>query len=190
MRDHKLHLQAVFIDRDGTIGGNGHFIHPKDFRLFEDAQLAIDLLKAAGLQVFAFTNQYRISRGEATIQEFEEQFIRFGFDQAYICPHEQECQCRKPKPGMLLDAAKQHRLDLTRCVVIGDVGDTDMLAAHAVGAIKILVKTGWGEASLTTYRHKWEEAQPDYIAENILDAAKWLLGMEDSYSGSRLNPVQ
>ncbi len=61
------------------------------------------------------------------------------------------------------------------CCDIGDVGDTDMLAAHAVGAIKILVKTGWGESSLLKYRHNWKKAEPDYIAENINDAVKWIL---------------
>ncbi|WP_349304867.1 hypothetical protein [Paenibacillus sp. Marseille-Q4541] len=50
-----------------------------------------------------------------------------------------------------------------------------MLAAHAVGAIKILVKTGWGESSLLKYRHNWKKAEPDYIAENINDAVKWIL---------------
>lgn len=172
-------IQAVFIDRDGTIGGTGHFIHPNAFKLYDGAQEAIHLLQQTGLKLFAFTNQYRISRGEATIQEFEQQFKQFGFDQAYICPHEEECTCRKPKPGMLLQAAAQHHLDLTKCIVIGDVGDTDMLAAQAVGARKIIVRTGWGEASLTTYRNKWLEAEPDYIADDILDAAKWIAANKD-----------
>lgn len=168
-------MQAVFIDRDGTIGGTGHFIHPNDFTLYPNAQKAINLLKENGMKVFVITNQYRISRGEATIQEFEEQFKEFGFDQAYICPHDQECNCRKPKPGMLLEASEQHNLDLTQCVVIGDVGDTDMLAAHIVGAKKIIVRTGWGESSLTTYRNKWIEANPDYIAEDLLEAVNWII---------------
>jgi len=175
MINHDFDVQAVFIDRDGTIGGTGHFIHPKDFNLYPNAQEAINLLKKNGMKVFAITNQYRISRGEATIQEFEEQFIEYGFDQAYICPHDQECNCRKPKPGMLLEASEQHNLDLSRCIVIGDVGDTDMLAAHAVGAKKIMVRTGWGEGSLTTYRNQWIETNPDYIAEDILDAANWII---------------
>ncbi|WP_310186482.1 HAD hydrolase-like protein [Bacillus sp. 3255] len=59
--------------------------------------------------------------------------------------------------------------------MIGDVGDTDMLAANAVGAMKILVKTGWGEGSLQDYRFKWKETEPEYIAENINDAVKWIL---------------
>lgn len=53
-------VQAVFIDRDGTIGGTGHFIHPRDFELYPNAQEAITLLKQNGMKVFALTNQHRI----------------------------------------------------------------------------------------------------------------------------------
>jgi HAD superfamily hydrolase (TIGR01662 family) len=169
-------VQAVFIDRDGTIGGTGHFIHPRDFELYPNAQEAITLLKQNGMKVFALTNQHRISRGQATVREFEQQFQEYGFDQAYICPHEEQCGCRKPKPGMLHQAAEQHGLDLTMCIVIGDVGDTDMLAAHAVGATKIMVRTGWGESSLTKFRDKWAQTEPDYIAADILDAVHWIIG--------------
>jgi len=170
-------MQAVFLDRDGTIGGTGHFIHPKHFRLYEGAQEAIFQLKEAGLKVFAFTNQHRISRGEATIEEFTKQFQQFGFDDAFICPHgiNEDCECKKPKPGMLFEAARKYGLDLTKCAVIGDVGEADMPAAHRVGAIKILVRTGWGESSLKEYRHKWEDIEPDYIANNLGDAVNWLL---------------
>ncbi|MFC5986914.1 HAD-IIIA family hydrolase [Marinicrinis lubricantis] len=169
-------IQAVFIDRDGTIGGTGHFIHPRDFHLYEGAQEAINRLKQAGLKVYAFTNQHRISRGEATIEQFKEQFEQFGFDDAFICPHgdADDCTCKKPKPCMLFEASQKYGLELNRCIVIGDVGSTDMLAANAVGAIKVLVRTGWGESSLTTYRHNWKEVEPDYIAEHIRDAASWI----------------
>lgn len=171
-------LQAVFIDRDGTIGGTGHFIHPRDFTLYEGVQEAIIELKEAGLKIFAFTNQHRISRGEATLQDFILQFEAYGFDDSFICPHgsDEGCICRKPGPGMLFTAAKKYGLDLSRCVVIGDVGDTDMMAADAVGAKKILVRTGWGEGSLNEYRHKWKEVEPDYIAKNFKEAVKWILG--------------
>jgi HAD superfamily hydrolase (TIGR01662 family) len=176
-RDMLKNIQAVFLDRDGTIGGTGHFIHPKDFELYPSAQESINLLKKAGLKVFALTNQYRISRGEASLDVFKKQFDEYGFDQSYICPHEIEdnCNCRKPKTGMLIQAAKEYNLDLTRCAVIGDVGDTDMLAAHEVGAIKILVLTGWGESSLRKYRHAWASVSPDYIAKDIKDATNWII---------------
>ncbi|WP_328277045.1 HAD-IIIA family hydrolase [Paenibacillus chibensis] len=169
--------QAVFLDRDGTIGGTGHYIHPRDFVLYQGAQESIRRLKEAGLKVFAFTNQHRISRGEATEEEFELQFHTYGFDDSFICPHgsSEGCHCRKPSPGMLFTAAEKYGLDLSRCVVVGDVGDTDMLAAHAAGAKKVLVRTGWGEDSLNEYRDQWKEVEPDYIASDINEAVKWIL---------------
>jgi histidinol phosphatase-like enzyme len=111
--------------------------------------------------------------------EFQKEFHSYGFDAAYICPHEPEegCACHKPRPGMLQRAATEHALNLIHCVVIGDVGSTDMLAAAAVGAKRILVETGWGKQSLEKYRHKWyEQASPDYVAKDLLDAVKWLIG--------------
>jgi histidinol-phosphate phosphatase family protein len=170
-------LQGVFVDRDGTIGGNGHFIHPRDFELFPFSLDAINLLKENGIKVFALTNQHRITRGEASELDFIKQFDSYGFDASYICPHASGtgCQCHKPRPGLLIRAAKEHGLDLTRCAVIGDVGSTDMLAAEAVGAIKILVMTGWGKDSLDVYRHKWSDVEPDFVASDFLEAVKWLV---------------
>ncbi|MFF2755237.1 HAD-IIIA family hydrolase [Psychrobacillus sp. NPDC058041] len=173
-------IQAVFIDRDGTIGGTGHFIHPKNFKPYDFSEDAFQLLRDHGIKTFAFTNQHRISRKEASLQDFQEEFLSYGFDDAFICPHSEhdKCKCRKPNPGMLLEAAKKHNLDLKKCVVIGDVGDTDMLAAHAVGAGRILVLTGWGKSSLNQYRDAWKDVAPDYIASNLLEAVRWLLKID------------
>ncbi|GIO84026.1 D,D-heptose 1,7-bisphosphate phosphatase [Paenibacillus faecis] len=172
-----LDWQAVFIDRDGTIGGTGHFIHPRDFVLYQGSQESIQRLKKAGLKVFAFTNQTRISRGEATEEEFKSQFKTYGFDDSFICPHEKHegCNCRKPSPEMLFAAAEKYGLDLSRCVVIGDVGDADMLAAHSAGAKKVLVRMGKGERSLNIDRDKWKNIEPDLIANDINEAVKWIL---------------
>lgn len=170
-------LQAVFIDRDGTMGGTGHFIHPRDFDLYPFSAEAIHLLKRAGLKVFAFTNQHRIAHGWAAKEEFIEQFRSFGLDGTYLCPHRDDegCACRKPSPGLLLRSAQEHGLDLKRCAVIGDVGATDMRAAAAVGAVKVMVRTGWGADSLGQFRDTWADVDPDYVAKDLLDAAHWLL---------------
>ncbi|MGV3489207.1 MAG: HAD-IIIA family hydrolase [Tuberibacillus sp.] len=169
--------EGVFIDRDGTIGGTGHFIHPKEFELYPFSGEALRLLKEHGIKTFACTNQHRIKLGQATINEFYDQFMSYGFDDAFICPHgpEDGCGCRKPQPGMLKEAAEKYNLNLKNTVFIGDVGGTDMLAAHRVGAKKVLVRTGWGEESMRTYRHTWAEAEPDYIAKDLLDAVKWVI---------------
>lgn len=172
---------AVLIDRDGTIGGTGHFIHPRAFQPYPFSTEALTLLKRSGVKILTLTNQNRISNGEVTLQEFEEEFIALGFDDAFICPHSphDECDCRKPKPGLLLRAAEKHNLDLSNCVVIGDVGATDMLAAHAVGAKKVIVRTGWGESSLGEYRRTWADVEPDRIATDLMDAVRWILEKGD-----------
>lgn len=170
-------IQAVFIDRDGTIGGTGHFMHPKNFTLFSFSKEAFQILKDNNIKIFACTNQHRISKGQATIEEFYNQLMSYGFDDVFICPHSHDagCECHKPKPGMLIEAANKYQLDLKKTVFIGDVGSTDMLAANSVGAKKVLVLTGWGEKSLNKFRHRWDEVEPDYIAEDVLDAVKWLI---------------
>ncbi|WP_413376114.1 HAD-IIIA family hydrolase [Alkalihalobacillus sp. 1P02AB] len=131
-------LQAVFIDRDGTIGGNGHFVHPKDFSPYSFSKEALKKLKDNDIKIFAFTNQHRISKGDATVEDFRNEFNELGFDDSFICPHSptDRCTCHKPGIGLLLEAEQKHRLDLSKTVVIGDVGSTDMLAAHKVGAYK------------------------------------------------------
>jgi len=173
-------FQAVFIDRDGTLGGTGHFIHPKDFVPFSYSIAAIQLLKERGLKVFAFTNQHRISTGVVTKADFENEFRTMGFDGWYICPHGQQetCHCKKPSPGMLYQAEQDFLLNLEQCVVIGDVGSTDMLAAHAAGSYKILVRTGWGNDSLVTYRSKWAQTEADFVAEDLLEAAQYVVNLE------------
>jgi histidinol-phosphate phosphatase family protein len=172
-----MNIEAVFVDRDGTIGGTGHFIHPKDFSPFSFSRAALQILKDNNIKTFACTNQHRISRGEATLDDFYKEFQSYEFDDAFICPHssDDDCNCHKPKSGMLLQASKKYELDLTKTVFIGDVGSSDMLAAHSVGAMKILVLTGWGYGSLNQYRNKWAEVEPDYVAENLLDAVKWVI---------------
>ncbi len=172
-----LRPQAVFVDRDGTIGGSGHFVHPRHFAPYPRSLEALNTLRKWGIAMFAFTHQHRIRRGEATVQEFWEEFRILGFDDAFICPHDplDGCACHKPLPGLLWQAAHKYDLDLTQCVVIGDVGATDMLAAHAVGAVKVLVRTGWGESSWGRYRHTWESVQPNMVATDFLDAVQWIL---------------
>jgi histidinol-phosphate phosphatase family protein len=172
-----MKIEAVFIDRDGTLGGTGHFIHPKDFSIYPFTLKALQILKNNDIKIYACTNQHRISKGEATIQDFKREFQLLGFDDAFICPHSMDsnCLCKKPQTGMLLEASQKYNIDLKKSVFIGDVGATDMLAAHNVGAIKILVCTGWGRSSLDEYRDSWKHVNADYIAENLLEAVQWVI---------------
>lgn len=146
-------MKAVFLDRDGTIGGTGGGIHPFEFSLYEFAPKAIKSLNEIGIKVFLFTNQTRVGRGYFT---------------------EDDCNCQKPNIGMLIKGKEKYNLNLNECYVVGDTGDSDMLAADLAGTKKVLVKTGWGKGSLTTYRSKWKNVEPDYIANNLVDAVCWI----------------
>ncbi|WP_442599966.1 HAD-IIIA family hydrolase [Neobacillus sp. D3-1R] len=179
-----MNIQAVFIDRDGTIGGSDKVIYPGEFELFPHVAESVQLLKKSGILIFSFTNQPGISKGEATLQSFEKELQDFGFDRVYLCPHQHDegCQCRKPSSVMLEKAAKEHNLDLQQCVVIGDRW-TDLLAADQVGCKKILVKTGSGKETYEKYINneffgRWGEVKPNYVAEDFNDAIKWLMSDE------------
>lgn len=167
---------AVFIDRDGTIGGSSEIEYPGDFKLFTFSTESIELLKQEGIKVFAFTNQPGISRGEASEEVFTKELTSFGFHDAYICPHQHGdgCSCRKPAIGMLRQASEDHELNLHKCVVIGDRW-TDMVAAHQAGCRKILVQTGEGVDAMVRYRNKWAHIEPDYVAKNLKDAVLWIV---------------
>lgn len=176
-----MHVQAVFLDRDGTIGGSDSVIYPDEFTLFPGVAESIQQLKNAGILVCSFTNQPGIAKGEATYESFEKELSHFGFDKIYLCPHghAEGCACRKPSPEMLRTAAKENNLDLHQCVVIGDRW-TDLIAADEVGCRKILVKTGSGKDAYTKYINKgffgrWKEVKPDFIAEDMNEAVRWLI---------------
>ena len=168
-------IEAVFLDRDGTIGGGSTIHYPGEFELFPYTSLEINRLKKDQIPLFSFTNQPGISKGLATIKDFQQELTRFGFDDVYICPHTpyEGCTCRKPDIGMLSKAQKTHNLNLENCVVIGDRW-TDMLAASKAGCLKILVKTGAGETSLNDHHDELNNIYIDYIASDLKDAISWL----------------
>ncbi|MFD1030622.1 D-glycero-alpha-D-manno-heptose-1,7-bisphosphate 7-phosphatase [Metaplanococcus flavidus] len=179
-------MKAVFLDRDGTMGGDGHGIDPDKFTMFDFTPVAIKLLNDAGVKVLLFTNQSRVGRGYFTEEELLKGFEKMEnelkrqsafLDGIYYCPHhpEDNCDCLKPETGMLERARKEHSLDLGQCYVVGDNGGSDMLAASRAGTKMVLVKTGKGEDSLTEYNSHWPGTEPDHIAENLLGAAEWIL---------------
>lgn len=182
-----MNIQAIFIDRDGTIGGGKEVLYPGVFQLFPHVVNSIQQLKNAGVLICSFTNQPGISRGEATVDSFFEELINFGFDKVYLCPHQhtEGCPCRKPSSGMLQKAAKENNLDLRKCVVVGDRW-TDLVAADEVGCIKILVKTGSGEEAYQKYIHneyfgRWAEVTPDFVAKDFNEAVRWIINIGNAH---------
>ena len=151
--------RAVFLDRDGTlIDDVGYISDPEDVRLVPGAADALRALRDAGFRLVVVSNQSGLGRGlitqeraDAVHQRFVQELERAGaqIDAAYYCPHtpDEDCDCRKPLPGMLIDAARELDLDLERSFIVGN-SDVDVAAGEAAGARAILLADSmdWREA--------------------------------------------
>jgi D-glycero-D-manno-heptose 1,7-bisphosphate phosphatase len=153
----KAKHRAVFLDRDGVINRcevrNGKPYAPRrleDFRLLPGVKNAVRALKRANFLVIVVTNQPDIGNGlingvivEAMHQRLKE---RLQVDDIKVCPHRQSenCACRKPKPGMLLEAAKQWDINLRQSYMIGD-RSSDIVAGQAVGCYTVFMDRGYRE---------------------------------------------
>lgn len=173
-------MKAVFIDRDGTMGGRYNVEFPQDYYPYEGTREAFSLLKENGFMPIIFTNQSCIARGKAGGYDFVAEFRDIGAEDWFICPHDNDdnCNCRKPKPGLLLQAQEKYHLDMGECYVIGDRW-SDMSAGGQMGCKLILVRTGRGEEALGVDRHKWSQYHPVYVADTLYEAATWLTGEGD-----------
>ena len=189
--------QAVFLDRDGTLTEEvGYVNHPSRLRLLPRSAAAVRRLNEAGIAAVVVTNQAGIARGyfsEDVMNAVNEQLVEqlkdadAHLDGLYVCAHHPtegvapfraECDCRKPKPGLLLRAARDLDLDLTDSSLISDKA-SDLLAAPAVGARAILVLTGYGLGEWE-YRRAHFPVTPDHIAADLLDAADWVIARRRS----------
>jgi D-glycero-D-manno-heptose 1,7-bisphosphate phosphatase len=179
---------AVFLDRDGTIAEEvGYLNHASRFRMFPFVAAAIHRLNEAGLPIIVVTNQSGVGRGYFpeslvhTVNDLMTQQLAKAsakIDAVYYCPHTsaENCNCRKPRTGMLDRAVLEHGVDLQRSFVVGDrYGDIEL--ARNARARSILVRTGYGEGELAWHAAKWP-AQPDFIAEDFSQAAEWILGQK------------
>lgn len=177
---------AVFMDRDGTINEEVSFLsRMEQLKLYPQSGEAIRLINAAGMKTVVVTNQSGIARGYFTedfvrgVHERLNEMLRAEgahIDGFYVCPHhhihgqgiyKQDCECRKPKPGMLLQAAREMNIDLARSYMVGDML-RDVQTGKNAGAKGILVKTGYGVNIVRT-------DMPAYIAGDILEAVQWIL---------------
>jgi D-glycero-D-manno-heptose 1,7-bisphosphate phosphatase len=187
---------AVFVDRDGVINLNrqNHVLDWEDFEFEEGALEALRLLHQAGNQVFVVTNQAAIGRGLASAAQIERLHERMleeiqyagGQVQAVLyCPHlpSDKCQCRKPRPGLLLHAAELYGLQLSHSWLIGDY-ITDIQAGIAANSRPVLVLTGRGRETLHILRNSQPPGQPVArlsdmtIARNFLEATRYILAAE------------
>ena len=171
--------KAAFLDRDGTIIVEKHYIaNPDDVVLAEGALEGLHAFVAAGYKLVVVTNQSGIARGlyreedfHAVQQRLEEMLAEEGirFDAVYYCPHHPDftgdCDCRKPGPGMYRQAERNLGVDLENSVYVGD-RMKDVLPARDFGGRGILVRTGYGAAE--------SEDAPAWVerAANLAEAAK------------------
>lgn len=181
---------AVFVDRDGTLNEDvGYLDRIERLRLFPWSVDAVRLLRRAGYAVVVVTNQAGVARGmvreafvDETRQFIHERLEAIGerLDGHYYCPHEpnapveayrRDCDCRKPRPGLVLRATGELDLDLSRSVVVGDKW-SDIGLARAVSVRALLVETGYGASQLASPR---DGLTPDAVVANLMEAASWIV---------------
>lgn len=181
--------RAVFLDRDGVLTEEPpYYAHRSDqMRLTPRAAEAVKLLKDRNFVTIVVTNQAGIARGyyqEGDMRVFHRtmcdalQKTGAVIDAIYFCAHHPEaeieeyrksCQCRKPAPGMILDAARDFHIDLRASFVVGDMW-SDIAAGRDVGCRTVLVRTGRGVEAL----EKADQPPCDYIADDLYGAAKFI----------------
>ncbi len=185
-----MKYQGVFLDRDGTVNEEINYLNKvEQLKLIKGAAEGIRMLREAGYKVVIVTNQAAVARGylaEADLPlihaALENLLAEQGatVDAIYYCPHHPtagvgaykiDCDCRKPKPGMLLKAAADLHIDLEDSFVVGDKL-SDLGAGEAVGCRTILVRSGYGRE---VEQQLAENSRPDFIADNLAGAARWIL---------------
>jgi D-glycero-D-manno-heptose 1,7-bisphosphate phosphatase len=144
---------AVFLDRDGVLNEvvtrQGRVESPRvlgEFRIVPEAPESVARLREAGFRIFIVTNQPDLQRGLLPSSELEAMLDllhgRLGYDEAAVCPHDDAagCECRKPKPGMLLRLADEWNVDRGRSYMVGDTW-RDVEAGRAAGCRTVLLRT-------------------------------------------------
>ena len=171
---------AVFLDRDGTLMPDVPYCSdPAKVHIFDDTPDALRRLKAAGFKLFMITNQSGIGRGyfteaqyHAVARETERQIGPGLIDATYFCPDAPDAATprRKPGPGMVLEAARDHRVDLTRSFVIGD-RHVDIECGRNAGVRTILVQNGRERNVDESHGADWEAPNLSVAADIILQHA-------------------
>jgi D-glycero-D-manno-heptose 1,7-bisphosphate phosphatase len=181
--------RAVFMDRDGTISEEvGYVNHPSRYRVFPYAAEAVRILNDAGWLAILVTNQAGVARGYFTEEmigavhgALEEELSGAGarLDAIYYCAHHPsvgeppyrfDCDCRKPRPGLIHRAAADFEIDLKESWMIGD-RYSDIELAHNAGVRSAFVLSGYGRGEWEYQRPSWK-SKPEMVAENLLEAVR------------------
>jgi D-glycero-D-manno-heptose 1,7-bisphosphate phosphatase len=187
--------RAVFIDRDGTLSEEvGYINHASRFRLFPYAASAVKHLNENGWLAIVITNQAGVARGyftEDIIQTVHEAMTKdlksngARLDAIYYCAHHPsvgeppycfDCDCRKPKPGLISRAAQEFDIDLSESWMVGD-RYSDVELARNAGMKSMFVMSGYGRGEWEHQRQNWTQ-QPDQVTENLLEAVRLIVSVE------------
>lgn len=188
--------KVVFLDRDGTINEEVHYLHrPEDLRILDGVSDAIRELKEAGFKLVVITNQAGVARGYYSCEDVEilhqylnQQLEKDGghIDAFYYCPHhpvhgigeyKKVCHCRKPDIGMFEMAEKDFSVDKSHSYMIGDK-ELDVQAGKNYGVESILVGTGYGADLKRECEETGREPFYDWYAEDLLAAARYIIRRE------------
>lgn len=191
---------GVFFDRDGTLNEEVDFLStPEQLQLIPGAAAAVRAVNLSGMAACVVSNQSGIARGlfrETDLgpihEKLESQLARTGarLDSIYYCPHHPtegippynvDCDCRKPRTGMLRRAERELGIDLRRSYVVGD-RLVDVQAGQAVGGKGILVLTGWG--ARTRGELAAGNVTPDFIAASVQEAVEFILHEDKGETGT------
>lgn len=192
-------MKTVFLDRDGVINQSppnmGYVQKWSEFSFIPNARKAIRGLTQSGYRIIVVTNQAGIGRGLFTEENLRDihtrmvsEIVETGgrIDAVYYCPHHPNagCECRKPKPGMLTRAGREHNIELSSAYLIGD-STTDIEAGQRAGTQTSLVLTGLGQESYHHYinikpcgRTDKNGHPPDKIFTNLYTATRWLISAQ------------
>jgi len=184
--------RAIFMDRDGTVCDEvGYVNHVSRSRLLPRSAEAVRLVNDAGLLAVLVTNQSGVARGlfdEALVASVHRQLAGSlaaagaRLDAFYFCPHHPregqppyraDCDCRKPRPGMLTRAAREHDIDLDASWMIGD-SLVDLEAGAAAGASTVHVLTGYGRGLVELQSQRFK-VRATHTAADLLDAVRFIL---------------
>ncbi len=176
--------RAVFLDRDGVLVvpefRNGRSYAPRTldtYRFYEGAAQDLTKLHDFGFRLIVVTNQPDIANNliePETVATMHNQLgSELPVDEIFVCPHGQkdDCDCRKPKPGMLLAAAEKHKVDLDTSFMVGD-RNSDMIAGKAAGCHTIFIDLG--------YEAEKKPDNPDWIVNNLHEAVTRILENEQT----------
>ena len=178
--------RVVFLDRDGVINEDSpdYIKNWKEFHFLPGSLEALKKLRTKDFTAIVITNQSMIGRKMSVLENLKE--IHRNMNDAvklhggmirdiFFCPHrpDENCDCRKPKPGLILQAQKKYDIDLTTACMVGDSAKDIECALNAGLRNAVLVRTGNGKQAEFTLKEK--NILPDYVADDLTDAVDWIL---------------